>query len=72
MFSVFKMVGGNCVCIKVSLNFVMNYISKLCFLPGILSHCIAEAVFSAGCCIWNISQGIRSDQVSIKRNYNSY
>lgn len=70
--SVFKIVSGTNVCIKLSLNFVMSYVSKLCFLPGVLSHCIAEAAFSAGCSIWNISQRIRSDQVSVKRNYDSY
>jgi len=66
------MVSGNNMYIKLSLNFVTSYTSKLCFLPGVLSHCIAEALFSARCSIWNISQWIRSDQVSMKRNYNSF
>lgn len=61
--SVCKMVSGNNMCIKLSLNCVVSYISKLCLLPGVLSHCIAEAVLSAGCSIWNISQWIGSDQV---------
>lgn len=70
--SVCKMVSGNNKCIKLSLNFVVSYISKLCLLSGVLSHCIAEAVLSAGSSIWNISQWIRSDQVSTKRNYSCY
>lgn len=57
------MVSGNNMCIKLSLNVVVSSISKLCLLPGVLSHCIAEAVLSAGSSIWNISQWVGSDQV---------